>query len=41
MSSDVTPAQSLASTRAQIALALRTPAWQLLLQRWLAEKASR
>ena len=38
MSSELTPTQRLALTRAQLAQALRDPAWMLLLQRWLQDK---
>jgi hypothetical protein len=38
MSSELTPAQRLAMSRAQLVQALRDPAWLLLLQRWLQDK---
>jgi hypothetical protein len=38
MSSELTPTQRLALSRAQLAQALRDPAWMLLLQRWLQDK---
>jgi hypothetical protein len=38
MSSKLTPTQRLAMSRAQLAQALRQPAWWLLLQRWLQDK---
>jgi hypothetical protein len=38
MSSELTPSQRLAVSRAQLAQALRDPAWMLLLQRWLQNK---
>lgn len=38
MSSELTPTQRLALSRAQLAKALRDPAWMLLLQRWLQDK---
>lgn len=41
MSSELTPTQRLALTRAQLAQALRDPAWMLLLQRWLQDKKPR
>jgi hypothetical protein len=39
MSSDLTPAQRLAISRARLAQALQDPAWLLLVQRWLKAKA--
>ena len=38
MSSELTPSQRVAISRAQLAQALRDPAWMLLLQRWLQNK---
>lgn len=38
MSSELTPTQRLALSRAQLAQALRDPVWLLLLQRWLQDK---
>jgi len=38
MSSELTPSQRLAVSRAQLAQALRDPAWMLLLQRRLQNK---
>lgn len=38
MSSELTPTQRLAMTRAQLVQALRDPAWLLLLKRWLENK---
>ena len=38
MSSELTPTQRLAMSRAQLAQALRDPAWMPLLQRWLQDK---
>jgi hypothetical protein len=38
MSSELTPIQRLAMSRAQLAQALRDPAWLLILQRWLQDK---
>lgn len=38
MSSELTPTQRLALSRAQLAQSLRDPAWMLLLQRWLQDK---
>jgi hypothetical protein len=38
MSSELTPTQRLVLSRAQLAQALRDPAWMLLLQRWLQDK---
>lgn len=39
MSSDLTPAQRLAISRARLVDALRDPLWLILLQRWLQAKA--
>lgn len=39
MSSDSTPAQRLAISRARLVDALRDPVWLILLQRWLQAKA--
>ncbi|MGV1045723.1 hypothetical protein [Limnohabitans sp.] len=39
MSSDLTPVQRLAISRARLAQALQDPAWLLLVQRWLQAKA--
>ncbi|WP_233254814.1 hypothetical protein [Limnohabitans sp. T6-5] len=39
MSTELTPAQRLAVSRARLADALRDPAWLILLQRWLQAKA--
>jgi hypothetical protein len=41
MSSELTPTQRLALSRAQLAQALRDPVWLLLLQRWLQDKKSK
>lgn len=38
MNAELTPTQRLAISRAQLAQALRDPAWLLLLQRWLQDK---
>ena len=39
MSSDLTPAQRLAISRARLVDALRDPLWLILMQRWLQAKA--
>ena len=39
MSSDSTPEQRLAISRARLADALRDPLWLILVQRWLQAKA--
>lgn len=38
MSAELTPIQRLAVSRAQLAKALRDPAWLILLQRWMKDK---
>lgn len=40
MSSELTPEQRLAISRARLADALRDPAWVILLERWLHAKAA-
>ena len=39
MSSELTPAQRLAISRARLAQALREPMWLLLMERWLHAQA--
>lgn len=39
MSSDLTPVQRLAISRARLASALRDPVWLILMQRWLQAQA--
>jgi hypothetical protein len=39
MSSDLTPAQRLAISRARLTQALQDPAWLILVQRWLQARS--
>lgn len=41
MSSELTPTQRLAISRARLATALRDPTWLILVQRWLQAQAKK